>query len=141
MKKIALILIIGILCACSSDDSSTPNEELTGNWKLVEMSAGLINSTTTGSEMEWQESYLLNSNGTFQKSRDENGVITEASGTYTLNDSSSEMILELSYNAESDIIGSCNSELKEEMVFQSGNTLSSTWNYCDGPGLKYKRVN
>jgi hypothetical protein len=27
------------------------------------------NSQTTGSDMEWQEFYLLNANGTFKKSR------------------------------------------------------------------------
>ncbi len=140
MKKIVFIFMVVILFACSKEDTSNVNEELIGTWKLIEMSGNMTNSTTTGSDMDWQETYLLNSNGTFQKSREENGDITEASGTYSLNNSSNETILELIFNDESDIIGSCDSELKEDIVFQSENTLSSTWKYCDGPGLTYKRV-
>lgn len=84
---------------------------------------------------------LFKTDGTFQKSRDRNGVITEISGTFNLINSSNERLLELIYNNESEIIGSCYSDLKEEMVFQSENTLSSTWRYCDGPGLEYEKVN
>jgi hypothetical protein len=45
----------------------------------------------------------------------------------------------LTYSIDSDIIGSCSSELKEELNFQSENVLLSTWQQCDGPGLKYEK--
>ncbi len=141
MKKIVLFLIVGILYACNSDDASTPNEELAGSWKLVEMSTSLPNTTTTGAEMEWQENYILNSDGSFTKTRDANGAIAEVSGTYTLNDSLSNTILELNYSMQSDIVGSCFSNSREKMILQSISVFSSTWNYCDGPGLKYEKVN
>lgn len=142
MKKIAFIfIVIGILYSCNSDDNSNSNAELIGNWKLIQMTGNIPNSTTTGSEMEWQETYLLKTDGSFKKSRDRNGVITDVSGTYKLIKSSNEIFLELNFNNESEIIGSCYSNLKEEMFFQSENTLSSTWQNCDGPGLKYEKVN
>jgi hypothetical protein len=34
------------------------------------MTGMTANSQTTGSDMEWQEFYLLNANGTFKKSRE-----------------------------------------------------------------------
>lgn len=142
MKKIALVFItIGILYSCNKDDDSNSYTELIGNWKLIQMTGSIPNSETTGSDMEWQETYLFKNDGTFQKSRDRNGVITEISGTFNLIKSSNERLLELIFNNESEIIGSCYSDLKEEMVFQSENTLSSTWRYCDGPGLEYEKVN
>ena len=144
MKNIILFLIIsGALFSCNKSDEITSETEtaLFGNWKLIQMTGSVLNSTTSGSEMEWQEIYLIKSDGTFQKSRDRDGVITEVSGIYNIINSSNEIFLELIFNNESEIIGSCYSGLKEEMFFQSGNTLSSTWQNCDGPGLKYEKVN
>jgi hypothetical protein len=40
------------------------------------MTGMTANSQTTGSDMEWQEFYLLNANGTFKKSR-KNGFVIE----------------------------------------------------------------
>lgn len=57
MKKIALIFItIGILYSCNKDSNSYT--ELIGNWKLIQMTGSIPNSETTGSDMEWQETYL-----------------------------------------------------------------------------------
>jgi hypothetical protein len=53
--------------------------------------------------------------------------------------SSKSTVLILTYSIDSDIIGSCSSELKEELNFQSENVLLSTWQQCDGPGLKYEK--
>ncbi len=139
-KRILFLMLIVVLFSCNKNDDINTETELFGNWKLIEMTGNIPNSTTTGSEMEWQENYLLKSDGTFQKSRNRNGVITEVSGTYNLINSSNELFLELIFNSESEIIGSCNLDLKEEMFFQSKNTLSSTWENCDGPGLKYEKV-
>jgi hypothetical protein len=36
----------------------------------TQMTGMTANSQTTGSDMEWQEFYLLNANGTFKKSRE-----------------------------------------------------------------------
>ncbi|MBA0883349.1 hypothetical protein [Flavobacterium undicola] len=141
MKKLNILFVaLIILFSCSNDDQNL-QKNYQGKWKLTQMSGNLQNSETTGSDMEWQEFYILNADGTFKKSRDRNGVIKDVSGTYNLIKSSNEMYLELIFNNESEIIGSCSSNLKEEMLFQSENTFSSTWQNCDGPGLKYEKVN
>jgi hypothetical protein len=55
--------------SCSSDDES-PFKDYKGKWILTQMTGMTANSQTTGSDMEWQEFYLLNANGTFKKSRE-----------------------------------------------------------------------
>ncbi|OUS00993.1 hypothetical protein A9Q86_09620 [Flavobacteriales bacterium 33_180_T64] len=141
MKKLNILLVVLItLLSCSSNNES-PLINYEGKWVLTQMRESIPNSETTGSEMEWQEFYILNADGTFKKSRERNGIITELFGTYTLLSSSNENLLELTYNSESDIIGSCYSNLNEGMYFQSENILFSNWEQCDGPGLKYKKVN
>lgn len=142
-KQILFLMIIGILFSCNKNDdgNSTDNleTEIIGNWKLIQMTGNIPDSETTGADMEWQETYRLNTDGTFQKSRNRDGIITEVSGTYNLVDSSNERFIEFIFSDENEIIGSCYSNLKEEMFFQSNNTLSSTWSACDGPGLKYEK--
>jgi hypothetical protein len=140
-KQILFLMIIGILFSCNkNDDGINLETEIIGNWKLTQMTGSIPNSETTGSEMEWQETYQLNTDGTFQKSRDRDGVITEISGTYNLINNSNENLLELNFNSESEIIGSCTSSTKETMSLQSETIFLSSWNACDGPGLKYERV-
>jgi len=140
-KRILFLITIAVIFSCNKSDDINKETELFGNWKLIRMTGNIPNSETTGSEMDWQETYLFKTDGTFQKSRDRNGVITEISGTFSLINSTNERFLELIFNNESGIIGSCNSDLKEEMLFTSENTLSSTWQNCDGPGLEYEKIN
>ena len=141
MKKIIFFLFaIGFITSCDSNSDAALDSEITGNWVLVEMSGSILNSQATGSDMEWQENYTLKADGTFQKSRERNGVVTQVNGTYSLINPSNEVLLELTFNNNSEIIGSCNSNLKEFMLFQSENTFSNTWLACDGPGLIYKNI-
>lgn len=130
-KQILFLIIIGFLFSCSKVDDSNSKTEITGNWQLIQM---------TGAEMGWQETYQLNADGTFKKSRDRDGVITQISGVYNVITISNESLLELNFNSESEIIGSCSSNTKETMIFQSETIFSSTWNQCDGPGLKYEKI-
>ena len=140
-KQILFLMIIGILFSCDkNDDDINLETEIIGNWELIQMTGSIPNSETTGTDMEWQETYQLNNDGTFQKSRDRDGVITEISGTYNIIDLSDGKYLEFIFNDESQIIGSCYSGLKDEMFFQSENIFSSTWSACDGPGLVYEKV-
>ena len=138
-KQILFLMIIGILCSCSKNDINLENQ-IIGNWKLIQMSGTIPNSETTGTEMDWQETYLLNTDGTFQKSRNRDGVITDISGTYKLINNSTESLLELNFNSESEIIGSCTSNTKETMNIQSETIFLSSWNACDGPGLRYEKI-
>ena len=123
-NKIIFLMIIGVLSSCNEHEESINLEtEIIGTWKLIQMNGNTPNSETTGSEMEWQETYELNMNGTFQKSRERDGIIKEVSGTYNLTNNSKEQLLELNFNGESEIIGSCISNTKETLIFQSENCV------------------
>ena len=83
-KYVLLLMITAVLCSCNRDDADVSLEiDLIGDWKLIQMTGSIANSETTGIEMDWQETYRLNSDGTFQKSRVADGITTEVSGTYS----------------------------------------------------------
>ena len=139
MKKgLLLLAVVILLSSCNSDDDSNGN--IFGNWVLTTMYGGTPNITLTGTDMEWQESYQLNTDGTFLKSREHDGIITEASGTYVIYVSQDGQSLELFFDNDSEIIASCNN-LIEYMIFQSETSFNSTWLACDGTGLSYEKLN
>lgn len=143
MKNLAIIIIfICVFSSCTKDtDDSTTTSDYHGKWTLVKMTGSMQNSETTGSAMAWQEFYMFNNDGTFTKSRTQNTVTTTVSGRYITKNSPEGLFLELTYTKDSELIGSCYGNLKEELYFLTNNTLSSTWRYCDGPGLDYQKLN
>ena len=136
--KFSALIIIAMLCSCSNDDDCVTQATLVGEWKLIQMSGSIPDSETTGSDMEWQESYRFFKDGNFLKTRETEGSVEELTGTYSFNEDPRS--LELTYGKESQIIGSCQSDLKENLFFSSNNVLSSTWNQCDGPSLDYEKI-
>jgi hypothetical protein len=80
-NRILFLILIGVLFSCNKNDDTDKETEEFGNWILVEMNGSIPNSETTGSDMEWQEIYSLNTDGTFQKSRDRDGSVTKVFGT------------------------------------------------------------
>ena len=139
---IAIVILLITFSSCSKDNDENTNStaDYLGKWTLVKMSGSMNNSETVGSAMEWQEFYIFNENETFTKIRIRKDIQSTASGTYILKNIQNEKYLELTYPNESNIIGSCYGNLKEELYFSANNTLSSTWSYCDGPGLDYKKI-
>lgn len=138
MKKIIFILSCSILLLSCLDNDETVSEEDSQIWQLTKMTGSISNSETTGGNMDWQEFYLLNSDGTFLKSREQNNVLIEISGTYTYENISEEKFIVFSYQSESPIIGNCTLELKEYLIVRE-NKLIGTWSACDGPGLEYEQ--
>lgn len=160
MKKLLFaILATGFLFSCSRGDEPTLSEEdfcseeinlleeqfpYPQAWKLVKMSGSMVNSETTGFNMAWQEYILLNEDGTFRKTRTEDNKTKDALGSYTFEQSlggdPATIGLILSYNSDSDLIGSCQSNLLQETyILKSKCKLVGTWSACDGPGLEYTR--
>ncbi len=138
MKKVLFIFII--IWALDSCTKESYLENFPQKWQLISMSGQIPYSTTTGPDMEWQESYFLNSNGTFSKSRERNGILTEASGTFEIKNLSDGKFLELSYKSATPIVASCTPGLKETLWVRSESKMTGTWSYCDGPGLEYERI-
>jgi hypothetical protein len=143
MKNLAtIVFFLSAFSSCTKDDNkeNTSTADYHGKWTLVKMSGSLLNSETTGTAMEWQEFYVFSDSGTFTKFRIRNTVQTTASGTYVAKNNQDGTVLELTYPKNSEIIGSCYGNQKEELYFSTNNTLSSTWQNCDGPGLDYQKI-
>jgi hypothetical protein len=141
MRLAIFVIFLSIFSSCTKDkEEATTRTDYHGKWTLVKMSGSMLNSVTTGIAMDWQEFYLFNNDGTFTKSRTRNAVKTTISGTYTTQNISDGLYLELTYPKDSELIGSCYGNLKEELYFSAPATLSSTWRNCDGPGLDYEKV-
>jgi len=148
MKNLILILAFVIsLCSCTKEtDDVISNLEIAGKWELVKMTGSVTDSETTGSDMEWQETYIINEDETFAKTRVHGDSTITVSGTYTLteegllDESESDVIIYIAFlhNSDSKIIGNCNSSRTTEYLYiTSNNKLKSTWEACDGPGLEY----
>lgn len=140
MKKyICLIGFVVAILSCSKDKSPFDSMRFPQKWKLVQISSemGIVSS---GEDMEWQETYELQADGTFTKTREKNAEIVSASGTFSYEEFSDDPYLVLMYNSESPIIGNCSAEAKEELAVKEDLSLVSTWQACDGPGLVYERV-
>jgi len=148
MKNLILILAFVVsLCSCTKEtNDAISNSEIAGKWELVKMTGSVTDSETTGSDMEWQETYIINENETFAKTRVHGDSTITVSGTYTLteegllDESESDVIIyiEFSHNSDNKIIGNCYSNRTTEYLYiTSSNKLKSTWEACDGPGLEY----
>jgi hypothetical protein len=140
-KSIIFCALLVLFCSCSNDNIKVITTEYQGKWELYKMSGRIANSESTGMEMEWQEYYFFNTDGSFTKSRTSNGVKTEISGIYIISKLQEASFLELTYKTASDITGSCYVNNKEELNILPNSILSSTWKNCDGPGLEYEKTN
>lgn len=139
MKKFIVIALAFVLFSCVEDDPE-PTNDISGKWKLISMSGNTPNSETTGQDMDWQENYELKPDETFVKTRVRDGQTTTATGNYSRLNLSDGEYIQLTFNEESDIIGTCIGELKEELFLNTKSSFSSTWLACDGPGLNYQKI-
>jgi hypothetical protein len=149
MKNFFLLTaVFGILLSCSQKEDNPQglakrfsSEKFPQKWQLVSMQGNIANMPPqTGSKMEWQEFYLLNADGTLNKTRERSGITTTITGKYSFKSVGKENFLELTYDSDSDIIGNCYGTPTEELFITSEIEFKSTWQACDGPGLVYNRV-
>ena len=54
------------LISCNGEDGFDP-DSYPQKWQLVKMYYGMVNSESTGDELEWQEYYILYENQFFYK--------------------------------------------------------------------------
>lgn len=147
MKRLYLFILGSILLSsCSQEETSQLEDTLlqfeNQKWELFRMSGSMAGSESSGAAMEWQEYYMFNLDGTFEKVRKREGVGSKANGTFEVveynNDDSD--YLELSYTSGQELIGSCQADQKEILVYKTTTIIASTWLACDGPGLDYRLV-
>jgi hypothetical protein len=142
MKNIISILfIVSLLFSCSKDEETETVIAYPEYYELVKITGSFNGSETTGSQMEWQETYMLSAiDSTFKKLRLVEEVIYEAMGTYTYKTIENQEYIEFTFNEDSDIIGNCTGDLIEVLlVLDDGEKLVATWGACDGPGLEYQK--
>ncbi|UWX54693.1 hypothetical protein NYZ99_17890 [Maribacter litopenaei] len=99
--------------------------------------------STKGEEMEWQEYYVFNPDGSFLKSREQNGTVLEATGTFEMVefDNDDADYLELTFTTGKELATSCFSyEGIEILRYISNRKLESMWKACDGSDLYYDLV-
>jgi hypothetical protein len=137
MKKSLLIFVA--ICLLGSCKKEFDFDKFPQEWKLTSMSGQISNAPPTIPGEDWQESYLLNSDGTFTKTRIRNGVLSEATGTFIFKDLSDGKYLELTFETGISIIASCTQGVEMIRVL-SEKMMSSTWSACDGPGMEYERI-
>jgi hypothetical protein len=148
MKNLLICICLlgtGLLsCSKNEDDALKTDfdpQQFPQKWQLVKMRGSMVNSETTGAAMGWQESYLFWEDHKFTKSRQRGTMLTEASGTFVVEERAGEKVMILTYDSDSDLIGNCTSELKEGLVMTSNTQLlNGWWQACDGPYLEYARV-
>jgi len=150
MKKIILILValFSIYSCTKESDDMAEILEYAGKWELIKMTGSVEGSEYTGSDMEWQETYVINEDETFLKTRVRGDSTVIVTGTYTFTErglldeveSDIKTHIEFSHNIDNAIIGNCYSnDTSEYLYFNTNNKLVSTWNACDGPGLEYTK--
>jgi hypothetical protein len=93
----------------------------------------------TGDDMAWQEYYVLNPAGTFEKSRTRDEVVTVSNGTFEVVEfeNDTEHYLLLTYQSGEELVSNCGEGINKLLVYKSATKISSTWQACDGPGLDY----
>jgi hypothetical protein len=152
MKKLIVNLMLGLtLFSCTKEADLTLKEDLdqeesgslpegTQKWQLVKTFGSIINSQQTGSNMPYQEYYLLNADSTFVKSRTQDGKLTKAEGTYSINNSNDKEYFKLTYATGIELIQNCTGTDIEFLYKVSQDNLQGTGHACDRLGHKYKLV-
>ena len=142
MKKLIFLTLFScIFFSCKKEinhDTIFDQNKYPQKWKLIEMAEIFQTKVTTGANMPWQESYVLDTNGTFTKTRLQDGLTSRGTGSFTILEDANGKYMQLKYDTLNNIIGSCYSQ--EEYLRFVADKLFSTWSACDGPGLCYERI-
>ena len=145
-SKLLWCLVFVLPLSCDKDNGELTILEFNANvlpqkWELFKMTGNVQGSVTEGEAMEWQEAYVLNSDGSFSKIRAVAEGTISGEGTFAFFDDNGEKGLVLTYPEDSGIIGNCSSQPVEYLYLDADQkTLIGTWWACDGPGLFYQRT-
>ena len=146
MKKILFFLLTTFLFSCSTSNdrvrvSDLAVEDFPQKWSLYKTTGGRENSETLEEDLEYNEYYLFELDGSFSKHRIDGEQEKLAEGSFEIVESDTPMALLLTYTTDSELIGNCTGNNEEYLYLdESGKTLLSSWWSCDGPGLFYEQV-
>ncbi|RNL84061.1 hypothetical protein ED312_14035 [Sinomicrobium pectinilyticum] len=139
------VFLAFLFFSCSDDDndSSVDNPLLNNSypqeWKLFEMTPSRQDSVISGEDMEWQETYVLNDDDTFIKTRMTDNETLTGGGTFVIVQDGDQTGVSLTYtDSNNPIIGTCSNDNKEYLRMDAEeNVLVNNMQVCDGPGLFY----
>lgn len=155
MRELILLLITLLTissCSYNTDEMTTKDlvfldkEDLYGEWELVKETSSFLLPIVvrTGEDMQWQENYIFNSNGTFVKTSVRNGATLDASGTFEFAESdfnpdeeSNRLYIITTFLTGKEIASACSAN--EVLHFDNGRLINSSYSACDGPGLEYEK--
>lgn len=141
-NPLLLSLLLATLSACQKED--VPETQTTAypqTWQLVKMTSSWTNTVQTGTALSWQETYVFQADSSFTKTRQQNGQVVDAQGTFSVRTSATGQHIILTYTAANSLIGSCTARaLQEYLLVKHNDTLVNTWEACDGPRLEYEKV-
>ena len=139
MKKLLIALsALFILSSCDKEESFDTNT-FPQKWELVSMTAN--GSTRTGNDMSYRETYVLNKDSTFVKTRIKIEIIETASGTFTIKKFDNNPYFVFKYASKNNFIADCNPMgLQEYLIIQSNSSITNNNGACDMHSLEYKRV-
>ncbi|MET2986419.1 hypothetical protein [Aureibaculum conchae] len=145
MKKfIFFVLATCTILSCSTDEPEDDKvfdaDKYPQKWKLVKITGSWTNIETTGENMEWQENYILNDDGTFTKHREQGKESFNVPGTFSIVEHNGEKFLELVHEVDTNLIVNCYSNQTESLWLKSDINLINTAGACDWPKLEYKQV-
>ena len=142
LKPVAILLII-LLCSCSSGstESQFDRNVFPQEWHLIRITTSITGDFKEGTEMEFQESFILHSSGLFTKTRETSAGTVEGFGKYSFNEGENGTILELLHDSTNQTIVNCSGDLIELFSMATNETLVGSSAPCDGPILFYERVN
>ena len=146
MKKLLPILLSLFLFSCSTDeDQKTLEQGIEGTWVLFKTLGP--DSEKTGSEMAFQETYTLNEDGSFTKTRDEEGEEIQSTGTFEVvpdkgaavtRESQVFLILKLQHDSD-ELTTSCEGDDTIEYLHFRSHLLENQHDACDGSRLMYEK--
>lgn len=155
MKDLILLFItVFTFSSCSNDTNEITTQDLIffetediyGEWELVKETSAFILPIVvrTGGDMQWQETYIFNSNGTFVKTSLRNGAVLDASGTFEFSESdfnsdekSNRLSIITTFLTGKEIASACSE--RELLRFDNNRMINSSYNACDGPSLEYEK--
>ena len=140
IRLLVFSLIFGSIVSCSDDNNTAADlvqETSQVKLSLVKMTGSIQNSEQTGAEMEWQEYYILGPGMSFTKVRERAGETLESKGTFDIVMINSDKYLQFTHNSDDELVGNCTGDAVELLMYTSSDSVKSTWQSCDGPGLFY----
>lgn len=129
------------LSSCTDDNNTATtnlvHETATVRLNLVKMSGQIRNSETTGAEMAWQEYYILGPEMQFTKVRERDGQTLKSEGTFDIVMINSDKYLQFTHDSDGELVGNCTGDTVELLMYTTSDSVQSSWQSCDGPGLYY----